>query len=175
MIGVDIVDFSSSFRSGKYSLDQYKSKILLKDEFKYCTNWNQLDLLWAIKESAYKCHFKQTGYPFNNPKKIHIIFLDPCHLVFKAVVNEQIFTGRYTLGDDHVKAVCTSDDSFATRTCDYIYNKSSLHVQEMPVFELSAQQMTPVSGFVREVSVEGKCYPYSRSHHGRYYFSAISL
>ncbi len=175
MIGVDVVDHSCSFHSGKYTLEQYKNRILLEDEMKYCNHWWQLDTLWAIKESVYKCNSQLTGKTFYNPKRIRIVLLDTQSSIFKAQADDLIFSGRYICTNDYVSAICVTNDSYARETQQYLLNNELLNTVVPPVFETSAPSKNIITGFTDKVRIGGRCYPYSRSHHGRYYFSAISL
>lgn len=172
MIGVDIIDHSFSFRNSKYTLEQYKNRILNKSEFLFCTNWNELDILWAIKESAYKNHFKKTGFYFINPKRIMIVSLDLVERKFTVEIDEHYYSGTFEDKPEYVYAICGGAGPvklFLHKTNGLIDVPS-----ELPPFSINHHIEYHPEGFPEFIVQEGSKYAYSRSHHGNYYISAMS-
>jgi hypothetical protein len=168
MLGIDIIDHSFSFRSSKYSLDQYKRKILNNAELFFCETWNDLDILWAIKESAYKNHFKKTGSYFINPKRIFIVDLNFTTGKFAVEIDENYYSGTFKDNPEYVYAVCGEDEPVQ------LYLFSKIETPELPPYLNNSVIEYHSEGFPQFIVQGGFKYAYSRSHHGNYYISAMS-
>jgi hypothetical protein len=176
MLGVDVIDRSCSFQlNRRHSFTDYLSRIINTSELDFCDNWQDLDMIWAIKESAYKCHFKKYGLEFLNPKRIRITQLDRPNCTFQVEIDECYFTGRFRLTGDYVYAISSDKDDYAERVEFFFLDQYSTAVQIQPEFEKNGLFRYNGIGFPEAVQCSETVYAYSRSHHGRYYFSAISL
>ena len=169
MLGIDIIDHSFSFRNSKYSLEQYKSKILNKTESVFCETWNDLDILWAIKESAYKNHFKKTGSYFINPKRILIVELNLITGTFGVDIDENHYSGSFKDNPEYVYAVCGEEIPVQL----YLFNKTEQ--PEIASYLKDATIEYHPEGFPQFIVQGASKYAYSRSHHGNYYISAMSV
>lgn len=176
MIGVDIIDRSCSFQlNRRHSFTDYLSRIINTSELDFCDNWQDLDMIWAIKESSYKCYFKKYAQNFLNPKRIRITQIDRIKCTFRVEIDEYYFTGCFRLTGDYVYAISSDKDDFAEHVELFFLDQFSTSVQIQPEFEKKGDFKYNRIGFPEAVQSSDAIYAYSRSHHGRYYFSAISL
>ena len=177
MIGVDVIDRSCSFQlNRRHNFTDYLSRIINTSELDFCDNWQDLDLIWAIKESAYKCYFKKSGKAFLNPKRIRITSIDRKQFRFRVEIDETYFSGRFKLTGEYVYAISTDQDDFATNVELFFLDDFKNAVQIHPEFGAkNAEYVLHPEGFPEAVKNVQAVYTYSRSHHGRYYFSAICL
>lgn len=171
MIGIDIIDRSCSFRNSKHSLEQCKSKILNEVEYSFCSGWNELDLLWAIKESAYKNHYKKTGSYFVNPKKITVLNMDYAGCKFSVAVEDSFYSGFFVNHSEYVYAVCGID--IPTKLILHKINSKQPSPFKIPHYLNNSVVEYHPDGFAEFVVYKATKYAYSRSHHGNYYISAM--
>jgi hypothetical protein len=177
MIGVDVIDRSCSFQlNSKHSFTDYLSRIINTSELDFCDNWQDLDLIWAIKESAYKCYFKKNKQTFLNPKRIRITSIDRNELQFRVEIDEAYFTGRFKLTGDYVYAISTDEEDFANHVELFLLDDFKNTIQIQSEFGIhNAEYLLNPEGFPEAIRKSEAVFAYSRSHHGKYYFSAISL
>jgi len=173
MIGVDVIDRSCSFNTGKYSLEQYTNRILNPEEKHLCNTWDELDVIWAVKESVYKCYSKITGGEFYNPKKIFIQHIQQHQ--FMAEVSGSMFNGEFYITTEFVQAISTSININTAQIQTYFSDANNVVVDEFNEDEATQYKAKVQRKFKDRVVINGKTYPYSRAHHGRYYFSAICI
>jgi len=177
MIGVDVIDRSCSFKGkSKHSFADYISKIVNNSELDFCDSWEDLDLIWAIKESAYKCYFKKDAQSFLNPKKIRITRIDKQDCRFQVEIDEYYFTGHFKLTKDFVYVISSDKDDFALNVELFFLDDYTDAVYIQPEFnQQGSRYMFHPLGFPQAIQQSEAIYAYSRSHHGKYYFSAISI
>lgn len=179
MIGVDIIDLSCSFNQSKYSLQDYMNRILNKSEYSFCGTNIDLEILWAIKESAYKCHFKQTHISFLNPKKILVTRFDKNSNLFNVQIGERFYTGNFKVTENYVYSICFDNDSSNNKTEIFIDSNGGFlkSTEEFDFFFKKSEDLASFSfhptGFPDSIRFKAHYYPYSRSQHGSWYISAI--
>lgn len=179
MIGIDIIDLSCSFSQSKHSLQDYMKRILNKSEYSFCNTFSDLELSWAIKESAYKCFYKKTNRSFLNPKRILITNIDWSLYLFNACIEDEVYSGRFHIEDEYIYALCFDSES-STNTKVFLdsFNKPLNFRNELDFF--TEKKDVPVNfqlhdtGFPQVLVLNNHSYSYSRSHHGSFYISAIS-
>lgn len=179
MIGIDIIDLSCSFSSQPYSLSNYKKRILQQPEHEFCHQWIDLECIWAIKESMYKCHYQITGMEFYNPKRILITHFDPTNGLFAGNIDDAYYQGQFEYSQLHVFAIASPAGSFSYSSIFITHHSIMLceanelayyFKEEAPqaVFQFHAK------GFPHQISIRCQRFDYSRSHHGAYYISVIT-
>ncbi len=179
MIGVDIIDLSCSFSGSKYGLEDYKRKILNPSEMDLCNDLLSLECIWAMKESAYKCHSAETGDTFFNPKRIWVTQLDLNTSRFHAEIGCRSYKGSFCITPEYIYAICFNLHSEDNQGRLFIKSGSSLasDQEEWTEFFTSPDHFTKYllhdRGFPCAIEHKGHYYAYSRSHHGAYYISAI--
>ena len=179
MIGIDIIDLSCSFSQTRHSLDDYKNKILCKSEFPYCNSFSNLEYLWAIKESAYKCHYKKSGKSFLNPKKILITDLDWTLCTFNVIIEDLSYLGSFHATDEYIYSICF-DNTRDTKDVRVFIGSDMSHFNKDEVDFYSQKSKINASfqhhsmGFAQGLILGNNQFAYSRSHHGSYYISAIT-
>jgi hypothetical protein len=179
MIGVDIIDLSQSFSRSKYSLGDYQNKILQKSELAFCQSIIDLECIWAIKESAYKCHYKNTGVSFYNPKRILITQLDLHQRRFFVQIDDLSYAGSFQIGEAYVFAIChpqINQRSLDLNTEERIFMGAESSDEFNKFFNHEADQarfLFHEDGFPQSISLGSKLFSYSRSQHGAFFISVI--
>lgn len=177
MIGVDIVDHSVSFTESKHPFELLKKKILLSSEWGFAATKHDLNQVWAIKESAYKVWSQHKKDVFQNPHNIQILANNmQAGKWIVSVKGFQILTDLMVMDTYSVAisrplhCLCTYSyfissmhESVATHEWNHFFGVGPNHV-ECEFHEL---------GFINRIKHQNKPFHYSRSHHGRYYLSAI--
>jgi len=160
-------------------LQDYEKKILNPAEYAFCGTFEHLNIIWAIKESAYKCHYKKGGAGFINPKRIMISELNFLLQTFSVIVNDQYLKGYYRVSEKFIYAVCFDEHSSSCDTQVNIHmggsTKKSVidRITRLPLHR-DIHLINHPEGFPVGLLHGEKQYDYSRSHHGDYYISAIT-
>lgn len=72
-LGNDLIDLSALNQHPRAGQDRFRRKILAEEEYGPLLSAGDpatdIWILWALKESAYKCYFQRTGRRFFAPKK----------------------------------------------------------------------------------------------------------
>lgn len=176
MIGVDVTDLSNAFT--KHSVESYIGRILNPEETDYCKSRVDLARLWTIKESVYKWAYRMTGYHSFNPKKIKITCLNSESNTFIAEVEDHILHGWSMNELDNTYSIATdpsiqwNDLRVFHSTNQDVDRKEKAYFKDVlaidPIFLKNENEKFDIA-----INGVGKELPYSRSHHGKYYFSAI--
>ncbi len=180
MIGIDIIDLSSSFDSSKYSLQAYQGRILNTSESSFCDTFNDLDILWAIKESTYKCYFRETGNSFLSPKKILVTFMDKKNGTFYTRIGTHFYKGRFYITSEYVYAISVGIHDRIDLMRVYLRDRkegSDTCTEFDFFFQTGAPQASFChhrTGFPESIRLGASEYPYSRSHHGSFFISVIA-
>lgn len=178
MIGVDIIDLCYPIKP-QHSLEDYKKKVLNNFEYAFCQNQLELYCIWAIKESTYKCYYKNGGASFLNPKKILLTLVNFETGKFITHVEGNTYYGKLMVEEKYVYAICSAQDADTIPKDIYIgKNHPSMNLRDEWAFffknaYLKARYQFHPDGFPLGIEVGHKLYTYSRSHHGDYYISVI--
>lgn len=178
MIGVDIIDLSCSFSQSKYSLLDYKNRILNKVEYWFCDSFIDLDIIWAIKESSYKCYFKQTNNLFFNPKRILITSLDREKNIFSVQIDDHCYRGYFEINEKFIYAISFDREDRGEGVKVFIPPSNTASISEEFEFFFKAEpKLNAVTmhscGFPSLFHQGSQAHSYSRSHHGAYYISVL--
>lgn len=177
MIGVDIIDKKKSYSSSKHSFEALSNKILSASEQLFCTTSNDLNILWAIKESAYKAWSVMHSKEFINPKRIKVISFNDVTGEASVAIEQNVFNCRVTETVEYIYAIATIQTLWPSIVI-YIEEVSPQRpVNERTHFfgkgSMQSSYLLASSGFPNGLRTGNQCYHYSRSHHGRFYLSAI--
>jgi phosphopantetheinyl transferase (holo-ACP synthase) len=111
MIGNDIVDFQlarkrSRWRNGRFIEKVFsveEQKLIYQSDHQFRTIW----LLWSLKESAYKAHFRKYPQRFFSPCKLECQLLtDKYGLV---IINKDMYHTSTIIKNEYVYTIAYSD------------------------------------------------------------------
>jgi hypothetical protein len=145
----------------------------------FCQSIIDLECIWAIKESAYKCHYKNTGVSFYNPKRILITQLDLHQRRFFVQIDDLSYAGSFQIGEAYVFAIChpqINQRSLDLNTEERIFMGAESSDEFNKFFNHEADQarfLFHEDGFPQSISLGSKLFSYSRSQHGAFFISVI--
>lgn len=167
MIGNDIVDLSTAAVESNWRRRGYLEKLFNEEERRLILTDSNPDtmvwLLWSMKESAYKCMYRQTRERLFNPLGYR------CSIV-SANVKERMGTVHYRnrsfqtlsiLTRDYVHSSCSAVESLLSQADVYISESPSL------LRELNYRKDRYGIPFFINATTEEASY-LSISHHGRF-------
>lgn len=177
MIGVDIIDRDYSFSKSKHSFCELAGKVLADSEIHFCHSVSDLDIIWAIKESAYKVWSVKQSASFFNPKRIQILSYYPQEGKAQVSIHGLFIYSHFCASSDFIYSVSSLKEDISS--CRLFFDKIPFRsggIEQMCFMDNSPEKFTHIihpMGFVYKVKIGSEIYGYSRSHHGRYYLSAI--
>jgi phosphopantetheinyl transferase (holo-ACP synthase) len=150
MIGNDIVDLAKAKKESDWQRSRFLDKLFTSKEQKLILSSENSELmvwnLWSRKEAAYKIYNRQSGERFFNPKKFvceadKVIFGNHLYHIQTQITPHFIYT-----------IALTSSDGFDS--IEHLENR------------IDVQKENGIPNWFD--SVQGKLYPASITHHGRF-------